>query len=76
MSFHHHHIVHQNHTHENTPALKEEFFNGILFQSTLLHTSSLKDLLKDITAKDFDVAVKLAVNAIQTMNQSIKEYHC
>lgn len=72
MSFQHHHLLQNIHTHENTPALKEEFFNGILFQSTLLHTSSLKDLLKDITAKDFDIAVKLAVNALQTMNQSAK----
>lgn len=72
MSFQHHHLLQHIHTHENTPALKEEFFNGILFQSTLLHTSSLKDLLKDITAKDFDIAIKLAVNAIQSMNQSAK----
>ncbi len=71
MSFHNH-LSHTHQTFENTPTLKEEFFNGVLFQSTFVHTSSLKDLLKDVTAKEFDIAIRLAVQAIQTMSQSAR----
>lgn len=57
---------------DNIPAFKEEYFNGSFYSSVFFHTQSLKDCMKDIHAIDFDIAIRLAINAIQSMHQSAK----
>ena len=57
---------------DNIPAFKEEYFNGSFYSSVFFHTTSLKDTMKDIHAIDFDIAIRLAINAIQSMHQSAK----
>jgi hypothetical protein len=54
------------------PAFREEYFNGSFFQSIFNHTESLKDAVHGITAKEFDIAIRLALEAIQTMDQSAR----
>ncbi len=63
---------HQGVAFENLPAFKEEYFNGSFYSSVFFHTHSLKDSMKDVHAHDFDIAVRLAINAIQSMHQSAK----
>ena len=57
---------------DNIPAFKEEYFNGAFYSSVFFHTHSLKEMMKDVHANDFDIAVRLAINAIQSMHQSAK----
>lgn len=53
-------------------CFKEEFFDGKIYSSIFLHTHSLRHMLEGITAAEFDVAVRLAVEAVRTTQTSAK----
>ena len=54
---------------EEKAFLSETFSNG-KWTSTYTHPTSLQSVVKDLTQKEFQIALGLAVNALQKMNSS------
>ena len=51
-------------------AFLSESYNGAYWSSTYKHQESLKDMVRDLSVKEFDIAIRLAITAIQNMNQA------